>query len=155
MKAFWAWYNTHMDVTIPEKIKQELLRLGVGVLYLYGSRAHGVARDDSDYDIGVVFVDSRGADLDLDCYSELYSALSEVFPDMLSGPKLDITILQRANAKLQLDAIQYGSVVFESDARVRADYEEYVIKRYDDYRFLEREYEDATFSAFDTKHVYV
>ncbi|MBI5470344.1 hypothetical protein HY968_03460 [Candidatus Kaiserbacteria bacterium] len=73
---------------------------------------------------------------------------------MIHGPKLDIALLQRANAKLQMDAIQYGSVLFESDPRTRADYEESVIKRYDDYRYLEREYEDATFVAFTSpQHV--
>ncbi|MEK7509456.1 MAG: nucleotidyltransferase domain-containing protein [Patescibacteria group bacterium] len=137
-----------MDAIIPEEIRQQLTNLGVGVLYLYGSRAQGTAHAGSDYDIGVVFDDPQKADFDLDRYSALYGTLNAIFPDNIRGPKLDIAFLQRANAKLQLDAVQYGRAVFESNPRVRADYEESVIKHYDDYRFLEREYEDATFGAF-------
>ena len=135
-------------ILLSEKNKEELIALGVGVLYLYGSRAQGTAREDSDYDVGVVFTDPQKSDLDIDAYGALYNVLSAIFPDMIDGPKLDIAILQRANAKLQIDAIQYGSVLFESNPRIRADYEESVIKRYDDYRFLQREYENATFAAF-------
>ena len=137
-----------MEVILSENSKQELAALGVGVLYLYGSRAQETARSDSDYDVGVVFQDSTRANLDMDTYAALYTVLSTIVPDTLRGPKLDIAILQRANAKLQIDAIRDGLVLFESDPRTRADYEESVIKRYDDYRYLEREYEDATFSAF-------
>lgn len=137
-----------MDMILSEKSKQELAGLGVGVLYLYGSRVQGTARENSDYDVGVVFTDPKRADLDMNQYSSLYSVISDIIPDTLNGPKLDIAILQSANAKLQMDAVQYGSVLFECDHRTRADYEESVIKLYDDYRFLQREYEDATFTAF-------
>ena len=135
-------------ILLSEKRKEELTALGVGVLYLYGSRAQGTARENSDYDVGVVFTDPTKADLDLDHHNALYDVLSAIFPDMVHGPKLDIAILQRANAKLQIDAIQHGLVLFESNPHIRADYEESVIKRYDDYRFLQREYENATFAAF-------
>jgi uncharacterized protein len=120
-------------------------------LYLHGSRARGVARENSDYDIGVVFADPKSAD-DTKTYLSLYEILSDTFPDTQHGPKLDIALLQRANAKLQLDTINHGTVLFESDPRTRADYEESVIKQYDDYRFLEREYRDATLSAFRAKY---
>ncbi|MBI5470343.1 nucleotidyltransferase domain-containing protein [Candidatus Kaiserbacteria bacterium] len=47
-----------MDMRVSAKNKQELAGLGVGVLYLYGSRAQGTARETSDYDVGVVFKDA-------------------------------------------------------------------------------------------------
>ncbi len=137
-----------MTVRISKKHAEELKALGVAVVYLYGSRADGTAGEYSDYDIGVVFADPRDAHLNLDRFQALYAVVSEIFPDTARGPKLDIALLQRANAKLQLDAVQYGTTLFESEARARADYEESVVKQYDDYRFLEREYEDATFAAF-------
>jgi len=132
---------------LTKDLKEKLAHLGVAVLYLHGSRARGVARDNSDYDVGVVFVDPQKA-YGTEVYLALYEVLSAIFPDAQSGPKLDIALLQRANAKLQLDAITYGIVFFESDSRLRADYEEAVIKRYDDYRFLEREYREANMAAF-------
>ena len=39
-------------------------------------------------------------------------------------------------------------VLFEINPEFRADYEAEVIKRYDDYRFIQQEYEEATFVAF-------
>ncbi len=136
-----------MIVELSEKTKQKLAAMGVGVVYLYGSRVQGTAYEHSDYDVGVVFSDLV-VPLSMENYGALYDCLSIDIPDELYGPKLDIAILQNANARLQLDAIQYGSVLFESDPSVRANYEESVIKRYDDYRFLEKEYQDATFAAF-------
>lgn len=139
-----------MHTLLTKDLKQKLSDLGVGVLYLYGSRAQGTARVDSDYDVGIVFTDPANASTDINSYNKLYDVLSDAFPDTRKGPKLDIALLQRANAKLQLDAINHGLVLFESNPRVRADYEESVIKRYDDYQYLQREYDDATFSAFST-----
>lgn len=136
-----------MKITLTEDQKKVLSSLQVAALYLYGSRVRGVARERSDYDVGVVFVDPADAD-SMEKYLSLYDVLSGIFPDSISGPKLDIALLQRANAKLQLDAIDHGVVIFEGDARARADYEEYVLKQYDDYRFLQKEYEEANLAAF-------
>ena len=49
---------------------------------------------------------------------------------------------------LGMAAIRDGVVIFESDPRGRADFEEEAMKRYLDYLPLKREYEEATFSAF-------
>lgn len=140
----------HMDrFALSDQHKQELASLGVSVLYLFGSRARGVASERSDYDIGVVYADPHKASLESGAYGALYTILSDVFPDMPGdGPKLDIAILQRTNAALQTAAVRYGIVLFESDPRMRADYEESVVKRYDDYRFLQNAYEEANFAAF-------
>ncbi len=140
---------TRMDRNIfSNSDERKLAALGVGVVYAYGSRVRGTDREDSDYDVGVVFVDPRGAAYDLKTYGELYDILSSVFPDTLHGAKLDIAFLQRANAKLQLDAINFGTVVFESNPRIRANFEESVVRAYDDYRFLQKEYENANLAAF-------
>jgi len=136
-----------MKITLMEEQKKTLSSLGVAALYLYGSRARGVAHERSDYDVGIVFTDPADAD-DMEKYLALYDVLAGVFPDTLSGPKLDIALLQRANAKLQLDAIDHGIVIFENDAHTRANYEESVLKYYDDYRFLQKEYEEANLVAF-------
>lgn len=130
-----------------QKHKEELAALGVSVLYLFGSRARGVAFEKSDYDIGVVFADNKSLDT-AKRYNDVYNILSDIFPDKIGGPKLDISFLREANAALQMSAILYGKVIFESDPRFRADYEESVLKQYDDYRYLQKEYENATFAAF-------
>jgi uncharacterized protein len=138
-------YNLNM--TISEKTKEKLRDLGVGIVYLFGSRATGTAFSNSDYDIGVVFLD-YSKKIDMEIISSIYSTLNEEFPDKIRGPKLDISYLQNANAALQVKAINEGIVLFESDSNFRANYEEEVVKRYDDYRFLQNNYAEATFAAF-------
>lgn len=81
-------------------------------------------------------------------FTSIYNILSEEFPDYLNGPKLDISFLQQANAALEIKAISEGIVLFEINPVFRADYEAEVIKRYDDYRFIQQNYEEATFAAF-------
>lgn len=134
---------------LSENTEIKLKELGVGVVYLFGSRAVGVALDKSDYDIGVVFV-NPGISLNNSgkIHSVLYDVLSDEFPDVFEGPRLDISFLQEANPALEMAAINYGKVLFENNPAFRADYEEGVIRRCDDYSSLKNEYEQATFSAF-------
>lgn len=134
-------------MSISETTKEKLKALGVGVVYLFGSRADGTAFPNSDYDMGVVFLD-YSKKIDFEIISSVYSTLNEEFPDHINGPKLDISYLQNANAALQMKAISGGVVLFESDTNFRADYEEEVVKKYDDYRFIQNNYEDATFKTF-------
>lgn len=131
------------------KITEQLKEIGVGTVYFFDSRAFGSHLDKSDYDIGVVFVDKRllfqkGSDL----YLKVYDILSEDIPDMINGPKLDISFLQKANPVLQMKAVREGVVLFEINPIFRADYEELVVRDYNDYLPLKKEYEETTLSAF-------
>lgn len=134
---------------LSENTKTKLKELGVGIIYLFGSRAVGIALDKSDYDIGVIFISpkvlSNGPSKN---HLTLYDVLSNEFPDMLEGPRLDISFLQDSNPALEMAAVQYGKVLFQESPLFKADYEEGVIRRYDDYLSLKKEYEQATFSSF-------
>lgn len=131
------------------KEHQDALRaLGVEVVYLFGSRTLGTARDASDYDIGVVFKDPATiADRQLETYQALYTIVSDYLSDRLDGARPDLSFLQFANAALEMSAID-GVVLFEANPKFRLTYEEEVIKRYDDYQHLRNMYEEATFAAF-------
>ena len=134
-------------MSISEKSKKELKNLGVGIVYLFGSRAVKTALKNSDYDIGVVFL-RFPKEITKNIIVSIYNIFSEEFPDNINGPKLDISFLQKANAALEIKAISEGIVLFESNPAFRADYEAGVVKRYDDYRFIQQNYEEATFAAF-------
>lgn len=140
-------YNTTMGLS--QQTKKRLKDLGVGIVYLFGSRSNETASENSDYDLGAVFMDEKELNRDhLRLFVSLYDLLSEDFLDKGNGAKLDIALLQRANPALAMAAISQGMILFESDPLFRANYEESVIKKYDDYRFLQKEYEEATFTAF-------
>ncbi len=134
-------------MNLSEKSKIKLKKLGVGIVYLFGSRAVGKALKYSDYDIGVVFAHFPKL-TKISLFVSIYNILSEEFPDCLSGSKLDISFLQQANAALEIKAISEGIVLFETNPVFRADYETEVVKKYDDYRFIQKKYEEATFAAF-------
>ena len=135
-------------ISFSREHQNALHALGVEIVYFFGSRALGSAHDASDYDVGVVFRDSAAiADRKLETYQALYAIMSEYLPDQLGSTHPDLSLLQFANAALEMSAID-GVVLFETDPKFRMEYEEGVIKRYDDYRHLRNMYEEATFSAF-------
>lgn len=140
-------------MNLSEKNKVKLKKMGVGIVYLFGSRAIGRALEYSDYDIGVVFLNFPKTIKNSHLFFSIYNILSEEFPDNLKGSKLDISFLQKANAALEMKAISEGIILFEVNPEFRADYEAEVVKRYDDYRFIQQEYEEATFAAFSQSYV--
>ena len=129
--------------------KEKLKNLGVAVVYLFGSRVDGTASERSDYDVGVVFFNSeRVCAEDPHLFTSVYDILSDDLPDQLNGVKMDISLLQKANAALEVSAVNNGAILFNADPVFKANYEEAVVKRYDDYLPLKRKYEEVTFSAF-------
>lgn len=132
---------------ISEKAKKQLTDAGVGLVYLFGSRAQQTTHPMSDYDIGVVFINKNKPPSSLEMYHQLY----EIFTDeLLPNPdtKLDISFLQQANAALRMSAVRHGIVLFEINSRFRADFEECALYAYDDYYSIRKEFEEATVRAF-------
>ncbi|MEW6089207.1 MAG: nucleotidyltransferase domain-containing protein [bacterium] len=59
------------------KIKNELEKLNIGLVYLFGSRVQGLAKKDSDMDIGIVFVEPVENARLLLIFEKLYSLFSQ------------------------------------------------------------------------------
>ena len=118
-------------------LQKKLRRLGVAVVYLYGSQALKRATRLSDIDVGVVFKNPnlltrrRRALL----HTELLKYLEPVLAPQ-GSQEMDLVFLQAASAVLQFEAINAGSPLFVSDSIFRADYEESVIRQYLDVRQL-------------------
>lgn len=121
---------------------------GVLAAYLFGSLAKKGAdlldgkrpeRVDplTDIDLGVVFferpVDPKER---IKTYSRLYSDLSDVFSPL----NLDLIFLQETGVIIQFEAIN-GMLIYSHDDDKRLDYEERVIKFYQDWK---PEYEQYT-----------
>jgi predicted nucleotidyltransferase len=109
-------------------LKAELKKVGVSVVYLFGSRATGKESHTSDVDIGVVLKkpieDTRSS------YKILYELFSAIYP----SSRLDIVFLQKASLSLQYFAIKDGKTIFEEDPKSTADYENRVINQYLDFK---------------------
>ena len=113
-------------------VADQLRRLGVMLVYLYGSAALGRSNRLSDIDVGVVLHDptilshrAHRADLSAAIEDCLTPALTPKYTR-----ELDLVLLQRASPVLQFQAINAGSPLFVADPIARADYEAAVTRAY-------------------------
>lgn len=123
----------HETIRLPA---DKLKKLNIGLVYLFGSRAEGMAGSSSDFDVGVVFTDPkiiRGNTTEV--YNALYDIFSDIF-DLSNFKTMDIVFLQRASLELRFDAISHGLVLFEISSDFRADFEERVEMLYRDFKPL-------------------
>ncbi len=136
-------------IQLSPETKEKLGSAGVAVVYYFGSRTSGAGSFFSDIDIGIVMEDKRRFDENISkLHIAIYDILSSDIPDKPDGPKLDLSFLQKTNPALGMKAVRDGVVLFESDPRLRADFEEYIFRMYNDYLKLQREFEEATLQAF-------
>lgn len=124
--------------------QQRIRDLGVATLYLFGSRAQGIAGPDSDYDFGVLFNDAAVAN-DTETYIKRYGELYDVCGEMLRNEPppsegayrhLDIVFLQRDTMPLELrfHVVRYGCVLFDGNPKQRVRFEERTVAQYCDFR---------------------
>jgi predicted nucleotidyltransferase len=111
-------------------LEAQLKKLGVAVVYLFGSRSTGQDTPLSDVDIGVVF---QALHLEEETRA-VYQSLFEIFSDQYPSCKVDIVLLQAAPLALQYSVLKEGKVLFQEDPIFRADYENRVINQYLDFR---------------------
>lgn len=143
--------------TLSTKTQRELKKAGVALVYFFGSRASGNYFPFSDFDIGIVMKKKRiNTGKVGKLYNMIYDILSSeildepaVLDNFVESPKLDIAFLQRANPVIAMKAIRQGKILFESSGKLRADFEEEIFKKYDDYSTIQREYEEANIKAFE------
>ncbi len=83
----------------------------IEVMYLFGSHARGVARENSDVDIGIFVSDLTDPLLDLEIGVFLENRLKK---------QVDVVILQKVSAILQHEVIKEQKRVFERDPEIRA-----------------------------------
>ncbi|MBZ4687485.1 MAG: putative nucleotidyltransferase [Clostridiales bacterium] len=99
--------------------------------YLFGSRAVGVAREDSDFDIAVLMenVPDEAINYRIERAMELEKIL---------GKEVDLIILNNSSYILQFQVIKEGKIIYEKDADKRAIYQMHFLSRYYDYiRFFD------------------
>ena len=91
----------------------------VSVAYLFGSRADGTARADSDHDVAVLFVDP-GPDgaLALDATERLGAALAAEL-----GTPVDVVDLDGAGLELRGRVAERGRLLFSADEASRVAFE--------------------------------
>ena len=124
----------------PETLSK-LEQLGLASLYLFGSRAQGIERKDSDYDFGVIMKDPRVLSAGT---QELYQNIYDLLQDAVNAKvNLDIVFLDRAPMQLRYHVIRYGKVLFDSDPRRRGNFIERTLIEHADFEPHRRRFEEA------------
>jgi predicted nucleotidyltransferase/uncharacterized protein YutE (UPF0331/DUF86 family) len=89
-------------------------RFGVKFAYLFGSRARGLEREDSDWDVAVYF----GRDVSLVDEAELAAELSRAL-----GAEVDVVALDAAGLDLIYTVLRDGVVIYSVDEELRRRWE--------------------------------
>lgn len=135
--------------SLKQRLEPVLRRTGVRFAYLWGSRARGRARPDSDYDIAVS-LPHASLDRFLDTSVELSKALRT--------DDVDVIWLEEATPTVRFLVAQRGRLLFEADpeprirfacaARRRFRDEARRLRRYDDAMW--RRIQDGTYGTLST-----
>jgi len=119
---------------LADVISQLDSRWGLDALWVFGSRATGNARVDSDWDLAALF-QSRPDPV------ELFGSRGEL--ELLSGVPIDIVDLDRASPVLARQVVKYGHLVLEQNRLRRINFVSHLPGRYEDVCIIRRKAEQA------------
>ncbi|MCD6114838.1 nucleotidyltransferase domain-containing protein [bacterium] len=129
-----------MKIRFHQKHIKQFKKMGITVIYLFGSYAQNQTHPLSDVDIGVVFENpEKYKDKTMKVYLKLYEIFSDLLPKeylkqrfQKKEHEFDIVFLQFVPFGFQFEAIKKGVVLYEKSRKKRFDYEEYVMKKCSD-----------------------
>ncbi len=120
-------------------------------IYLFGSRAEGLARPDSDLDIAAL-LRTNGSSRRLRAKDRL------TLIDQLTGAvgcDVDLVFLDEARLPIRFDIIKLGFVLWESSFAERTDAEDLIVRDYLDFRpLLERSFRETLEAVRETSGPY-
>jgi predicted nucleotidyltransferase len=107
---------------------------------LFGSRATGRARADSDVDVAVLLDLDQAASDERQRFDRLLNALASEF----SAEKLDVVVLNNAPPALAFQVLKHGVVALERDRRDLVRFRVRTYGAHADYEPVERLFREAT-----------
>lgn len=121
------------EIVFTVEQQKKTRKLGVMSIYIFGSRAEGLANELSDYDFGVLLFNPAlvkpGMDV-LPLYHELYDFFDPLCPRTEKNDIIDIVFLQGGvSLELQANVVKNGKVIFDECPEKRAEYEAQVMLR--------------------------
>jgi len=100
--------------------------------YLFGSYAHGKARETSDIDVAVLLgPDVKGEKL-YDVYRDLFLSICEA----LGTERFDLVLLNRAPLSLRFEIVSQGKLIYARDEETLNGFKIDVIRKYQDTAYL-------------------
>ena len=126
--------------------KSYFVSVGVSAIVLFGSRATKTARENSDFDIGILTSDTAllpGGTKHTEVYDRLYEIFSRSIKQLVN---IDIVFLQVAPGELKAHVVKHGVVLFEAKPGVFAVFVEREMQRYADFAPLRRIFHSSILS---------
>lgn len=123
------------QISFSHEEQSDLRKHGIQVLILFGSRAQGIGKSDSDYDIGVIGPNRTSS------YDFLYALLAEKINQLVN---IDIVFLPDAPMELQSHVAKYGIVLYQQEPISFANFREQVMRTYADFAPLRQIFQQAT-----------
>jgi predicted nucleotidyltransferase len=113
---------------------------GISVLAVFGSRARGTHRPDSDLDVAVLptVMDSRARWL---LRLDLGAALADLAPD----GRVDVVLLDEAPDVLRQRVMEHGRILINRDPEAWKELRVRTMREYGDREWARREYEQAQY----------
>lgn len=125
-----------MDITFSKNEIKKLSDLGISAVILFGSRAQGLEKEKSDYDIGILLKKGEGLSVRKK-RGEIYDAVYEILSGHIQRlVNIDIVFLDDAPGELQAHVMKHGQPLFEVYRQAFADFRERVMISYADFEYL-------------------
>lgn len=128
-----------MDSLTASSLETVCHQYGISLVVLFGSQVTGLARDDSDVDLGVL----------VDCYPLALETELALIRDLVHATRsgnLDVTILNQADPLLGYHVVRHGIPVYEREPHTLSRYRLRAWKRFIDtarFRRLQRPFVEA------------
>lgn len=131
------------EIKFSKDDEKKLRDLPVSALVLFGSRAQGIARENSDYDIGVL-VSNRTALENEKKLKALYDSLYDILSANIAKlTNIDIVFLEKMPAELKAHVIKNGQLIY-GDSLAFANFKEREMITYADFAPLREIFQRAT-----------
>ncbi|HEY4496136.1 MAG TPA: nucleotidyltransferase domain-containing protein [Candidatus Paceibacterota bacterium] len=130
------------EVKFSKDDEKKLRDLSVSALVLFGSRAQGIARKNSDYDIGVL-VSNRTVLEDKKERKNFYDSLYDILSASIAKiANIDIVFLEKMPAELKAHVIKNGQLIY-GDPLAIANFKEKEMITYADFAPLREIFQKA------------
>lgn len=123
--------------------KKNMEKLGIAGIFLFGSRAQGMAGKTSDFDFAIL-VKNREILSDIaekkKIYNELYRLLSEQIKTLTN---IDIVFIQNADLQFRHHVAKDGVLLYLGDQKIISNFLETTMESYADFAPLRFEFHKA------------